>query len=455
MMEPEAITATIQAKYNLMERLELYRRLNAPQTRNAITVTDLLNPKLAYFVRKRPDIPVPLDQQERMMEGTGFHKLFGRAVAPDHFLEQSIAWNGVRGRIDLINEFPVEIKSTASLSDGDIHNLRPKYFEQIGMYCSMTDISRGQVIVYVGNWKRNPDITGDLRVWNVEFTDLDAVREEMVRRRDLLIQALETENPAILPTGECARFQCRFNEANVCDCHDSPWLMPNIAEMATVVDNPSEAHRYLVALRDYCQRSPPAEFSFWDLIFPREAFLTRQAEIDEEEDDDGIEDLDAQARKSMKMGIRDGLKHGARGEFVTKSIENGALRGYVTYQRDVPWAFKLCYWNNVAAANNSLAVAKAFGLHLQVLGMQCAALGEKKARIAVWYPKLEEDRRLVVYDIEFVNLGPYQRMMEERLAQLEKAKSVTDLPLCPSWKFKSCRHRQRCGCEGAKVSSIE
>ena len=62
------IDANRSVKDALMQSLKTRR----PPYR--ISVTDLLNLKQAYFRRKYPEIVPPLEKQQLMWAGTGFHK---------------------------------------------------------------------------------------------------------------------------------------------------------------------------------------------------------------------------------------------------------------------------------------------------------------------------------------------------------------------------------------------
>src|SRR4030042_1003158 len=145
------IDANRSAKDALMQKLKTrglpYR----------ISVTDLLNLKQAYFKRKHPEITPPLEKQQLMWAGTGFHKTFGSAVSSEEYLEQFVEAEGIVGKIDIYEKIPVEVKTTSTpLDKKDLLQYRPTYVEQLGMYCAMVNAREGEVIIYQRQVEKSP-----------------------------------------------------------------------------------------------------------------------------------------------------------------------------------------------------------------------------------------------------------------------------------------------------------
>jgi hypothetical protein len=150
-----------------------------------------------------------------MWAGTGFHDLFGAAVSSEEYIEQFVEWEGVVGRIDIYEDMPIEVKTTSNLSEeADLRRKRPGYIEQLGMYCAMVDAGEGKVVIYQREEPENSALP--LAVHGVSFSDLEAIRQEMARRRDLLLEALETGNPGGLP--RCPWYERGCDYSSVCDC---------------------------------------------------------------------------------------------------------------------------------------------------------------------------------------------------------------------------------------------
>src|SRR2546422_1397696 len=167
---------------------ELTAALKRQGRRRRISVTDLVNPRQAFFQRARPDIQPDPERKQAMLAGTGFHEVFGRAVSTEEFVEQFVEFNGIVGKIDIYDDVPVELKTTASLPQGAAA-ARPGYIDQLGMYCTMTGRDQGRLFVYKRALYGRP---GALKGFDVRFKDLTAVEREMVRRRDLFREGRRT-----------------------------------------------------------------------------------------------------------------------------------------------------------------------------------------------------------------------------------------------------------------------
>ena len=89
--------SNIEANRSIKDALMV--RLQARRPPQRISVTDLLSLKQAYFRRKHPEIVPPLERQQLMWTGTGFHDAFGAAVSSEEYVEQFVELEGVVGRI--------------------------------------------------------------------------------------------------------------------------------------------------------------------------------------------------------------------------------------------------------------------------------------------------------------------------------------------------------------------
>ncbi len=110
-----AYVSRIEANRSVKDALMQSLKTRRPPYR--ISVTDLLNLKQAYFKRKYPEITPPLEKQQLMWAGTGFHKTFGSAVSSEEYLEQFVEAEGIVGKIDIYEKIPVEVKTTSTPVD--------------------------------------------------------------------------------------------------------------------------------------------------------------------------------------------------------------------------------------------------------------------------------------------------------------------------------------------------
>src|SRR5688572_19765141 len=121
--EPQSIT---RLDANLTVKQELEHAVQQHRQRQRISVTDILNPMQAFYQRTRPDVVIPLERLQQMWTGTGFHNLFGAAVSSEEFLEQFVERDGVVGKIDIYESFPIELKTTTRLPE-DLAGERRSY----------------------------------------------------------------------------------------------------------------------------------------------------------------------------------------------------------------------------------------------------------------------------------------------------------------------------------------
>src|SRR3989454_913686 len=198
---------------------ELTAALKRQGRRRRISVTDLVNLRQAFFQRARPDIQPDPERKQAMLAGTGFHEVFGRAVSTEEFVEQFVEFQGIVGKIDIYDDVPVELKTTASLPQGAAA-ARPSYVDQLGMYCTMTGRDQGRLFVYKRALYGRP---GALKGFDVRFKDLTAVEREMVRRRDLFREALASQDPSRLPRCEWFELRCDYRAVCGCALKDALW----------------------------------------------------------------------------------------------------------------------------------------------------------------------------------------------------------------------------------------
>ncbi|GAH39975.1 unnamed protein product, partial [marine sediment metagenome] len=258
------IEANRSVKDALMQKLKTRR----PPYR--ISVTDLINIKQAYFRRKHPEIVPSLEKRQLMWAGTGFHRLFGLAVSSEEYLEQFVEAEGIVGKIDIYENMPVEIKTTSTLAGtGDLLKHRPTYVEQLGIYCAMVNASEGKIIVYQRHDSGESPLP-PLIAYHVTFPNLESIRGEMRHRRDLLVQALISNDPGNLPV--CAWFNRGCDYSEVCDCETSS-VPPSysIADMAGQIQVDDITCQQLLD-KLASPHSPPL-FRINDTVFPRKAYF--------------------------------------------------------------------------------------------------------------------------------------------------------------------------------------
>jgi hypothetical protein len=432
------IEANRSVKDALMQTLKTRR----PPYR--ISVTDLLNLKQAYFRRKYPEIVPPLEKQQLMWAGTGFHKTFGSAVSSEEYLEQFVEAEGIVGKIDIYEKIPVEVKTTSTpLDTKDLLKGRPNYIEQLGMYCAMVNAHEGEIIIYQRPTEESPS-TSPLVVYHVSFPDLKAIREEMRRRRDLLVQALIANDPSNLPVCPWFNKQCDYSQ--VCDCATtSASASHEIADLAGEINVDSTTCEQL--LTKMAGAKPSQLFGINDIVFPRKAYFERLKLQETAPGEEVREEKEEHLRSMDELGfldaLRDSLRYGAPGEAQRIPVKHAPLTDLVQTWHTLPTILRGPKFSSLVERER---LARTFPHYFLRLGFDCALTENAKGRLLLYYVKVpREDAKLMVYDIDFRNLNAVKAEALRRLELLEKATSPQQLPKCPSWMCSYCDYRLECG----------
>jgi len=425
------IEANRSVKDALMQSLKTRR----PPYR--ISVTDLLNLKQAYFRRKYPEIVPPLEKQQLMWAGTGFHKTFGSAVSSEEYLEQFVEAEGIVGKIDIYEKIPVEVKTTSTPIDTkDLLKYRPTYIEQLGMYCAMVNAHEGEIIIYQRPAEESPS---PLVVYHVTFPDLEAIRTEMRRRRDLLVQALISNDPSNLPVCPWLNKHCDYSQ--VCDCATtSVPASYEIAELAGEIYADSTTCEQL--LNKMAGSQPPQLFGINDIVFPRKAYFER-LKLSEGVREEKGEYLRSMDERGFLDALRDSLRYGAPGEAQRIPVKHAPLADLVQIWQNLPTILRDPKFSSLVERER---LPRAFPHYFLRLGFDCALTENTKGRLLLYYVKVpKEDAKLMVYDVNFRNLNAVKAEALRRLELLEKATSPLQLPKCPSWMCSYCDYRLECG----------
>lgn len=202
-------------------RDELYTKLREHLTheRTGVHVSDLINPLRAYFEKTQP-LPLTEDEIGYFTAGRAHHELL-QLIFPGQkvVVEDDIEWEGIVGHIDVVGDgLPVEIKTSRAWYVTPPESLWEEnsgYIRQLSFYCAIKDQPEGKLIVFLlANKIRREDGTNctvpRLIVYKVKFSDLDGIRQDLINRRDLLLDALKNKNPALLPP--CPEYLCKAGE---------------------------------------------------------------------------------------------------------------------------------------------------------------------------------------------------------------------------------------------------
>jgi hypothetical protein len=418
---------------------ELGEAVGRRRDRRRISVTDLLNPRQAFFQRMRPDIKPAPERLQVMFSGTGFHELFGKAVSTEEYVEQYVELDGIVGKIDIYEDVPTELKTTGFVPD-DIVADRSSYIDQLGMYCTMTRKPNGRLLVYKRTHYGRPPT---LRAFDVAYADLDAIANEMRRRRDAFQHALESNDPGALP--RCAWFDVGCDYADVCGCAEAVPLERIVpVDTVTILENDGLAASFGPKLA--AAPATPTGFRLNDLVFPRKTVFERAAvETEEHDDEENVEErLIRLERFGFKGALEEALRFGVPGAFSRVRVELRTLKGWVQSYRGVPTILRAVRWRQMVERER---LVEAFPHFFDRLAFECALCGRSQGRIVLYYEVLGE--KFMVYDVTFTDLNAICAEADRRLALLEAGAPPEALPACPAWMAKFCSYAPGCGCGAA------
>lgn len=213
--------------------------------KEGIHVSDLVNPLKAYHEKKNPT-PLSMKETGYFFSGMAFEDFFDKTIAEQSGVKPKNRgeWNGIHYEMDFLDEtfdpeqvslegIPIEVKSTRSefryktvnmpatliddLSSPELEDFFKNYIEQIKKYMIISWSSKAVLVIFFHNLvlsykksiqfgKKEPAI----RVYEILFIDEKEMHDEyykMFETRDLLINALATNDPSKLPA--CEEWLCK------------------------------------------------------------------------------------------------------------------------------------------------------------------------------------------------------------------------------------------------------
>jgi hypothetical protein len=178
----------------------LIEQLNARynQPRQGIHVSDLVFcPRLSVF---RKISPKPYDEKQVVFFAIGkvVHDLLESLLGGQ--TEVKYVWEEIEAHIDSDADVPAEIKTTRSFA----HKPNEHWVRQLAYYCAIKGVNTARLIVLHLSperpTKKNPTPEANMiDPFDITFSDIEAIREELRARRDVLKKALERRDPALAP----------------------------------------------------------------------------------------------------------------------------------------------------------------------------------------------------------------------------------------------------------------
>lgn len=419
---------------------ELTARLRPPGTPRRTSVTDLLSPRQAFW-RFTVGLPPLTPERERVLEGgRRFHRILGLVFAPEGQLEVRVHDDRIQGRVDVLGDRPIEIKTSGySLPSSDPVRERPDHADQVAMYSALLGVDLARLVyLQTSEGQVRAVATFDLR-----FGSVDTVRIAMKARASSLSAAREAGTADSLPRCPWYARGCEYHTAGVCDCTGEEPLADSVAQKAEPHATPRSdlAQRLEEALRARLAGSRPATIRrFRDLLYPRRAYF----ELAGPPAAGGGSTFEAGTDTySRLVEALDGGPVGEATRLPTLADEpDEEVDGF----RGVPVLVRTSRSSQRLDPRTVLERSPQYALQL---GFRCVATGTDHARLVLGFEKATEAERVQVLEYRFDPPMTFSRVWRARTRRLEAAhvrEDPTLLDACPSWMFEQCPYRDRCGC---------
>lgn len=436
---------TVSVREDLQLERELVGRLEQLTGARSVGVTDLLAVRRAYYRFTAPPIPIPTDRQARLDRGRAVHRMLGSRLAGEGTVEARVRRTGIVGRIDILADVPVEVKTSSAFVDpSELLVERPDQIDQLVMYCALVDRPAGRLLTVVAP-------TGD--VFEVQAVDLafgstERTLREMGHRAEQLRAAWSERNPEALPRCPWYGRGCEYEGAAVCSCtgkeEPAPELFGN--EVGEPTRRPDVEERVRAAL------SPPRTAEeqhverFREILYPRRAYFDRIRGAPVE----AVEPVAPSLEPDLYHRLSEALESGPAGEVARlppRTIEpDEEVLGF----RGRPMLLKTSRARNRLRASELLTRFPQYALDL---GLRCATTGAESGIVVLGLERATVDRdRVQVLEIRFASRTPFSRLYRERsqsLADALREQRPETLAACPEWMRLECPYRADCDCATA------
>jgi len=420
---------------------ELLSRLERTTGPRAVGVTDLVSLRPAFYRLVGPPVALPAARQARIDQGRTLHRMLGARLAGEGTLEARVRRDGLVGRIDLLADVPVEVKTaTQSVEPAGIVAERPEHVEQLGMYCALLQRPVGRLLTLVGE----PGRVQDVQALDISFGSTERILLEMSRRADLLRAAWAAKSVEGLPRCPWFGRGCEFADAGVCSCNgNEPRSVPIPEEVIRVVPRNDVRERILSDLsKPFSLDESGPMWRFREILYPRRAYFERTSPVPE-----APSEREVSLEKDLYARLSETLESGPAGEVALVPSRATVPVEEVTGFRGRPLLVRTSRAWQRYRAEELVPRAPQYALEL---GLRCALTGTNSGYLVLGYERAGTDRdRLQLFTAQFDTVTPFSRLLRERtraLADALRDHAPATLVPCPDWMVADCPYRSECGC---------
>ena len=428
---------------------ELVERLERSTGLRSIGVTDLIAPRRAYHRYFAPSVPIPPARQARLDLGRSVHRALGDRLAGEGVLEARVRRPGIVGRIDILADVPIEMKTASSLVAPDkLVALRPDHLEQLAMYCALVGRPMGRLLTLLSD----EGGVADVQALDVAVRAPDRVLQDMDSRAERLRAAWAERRPEQLPRCPWYGRGCEFEEAGVCGCtgEEPRGASSILEEVGPITPRDDVRARLQPIVSGVVPRTAPFGLErFREALYPRRAFFDRARPPTEAPPAPTSEEVPPPAAPDLFARVTEAVESGPPGEVARLPPRSEAPEEEVVGLRGLPLLVRT---SRAWARFRPEEVVSRSPQYALDLGLRCAVTGADRAFLVIGFERAEATRdRVQALELRFRDRTPFSRLLRERSQRLAAALRggiSLGLPPCPEWMFADCPYRSECGCGG-------
>jgi hypothetical protein len=440
---PAPWESVVSVREDLQLGAELTTRYGAESGRRAVGVTDLVSLRRAYYRLVAPPVPIPVERQARLDQGRSVHRALGSRLAREGVLEARVRRDGLVGRIDILADLPIEVKTTTAFVDPSaLPTYRPDHLEQLAMYCGLLDRPSGRLLSLLTS---SAGVT-DVQAVDVSFRSASRILAEMQRRAGLLRKAWEVSKVDELPRCPWYDRGCEFEQASVCDCTgEEPFNAQPLTKEVDELSPRSDVEERLRAT--FAEPQPPDDAPpvgrFREILYPRRTYFERTVPTPPAP----ARVAPAAHEPDLYARLSEAVESGPPGEVARLPARSTEPDEEVVGFRGRPVLMRT---SRAWARFRADEVVRRAPQYAFELGLRCATTGADSGLVVIGFERAEVDRdRIQVLELRFASLTPFSRMYRERSRALSDAvreRTPETLVPCPSWMAEDCPYRTECGC---------